>query len=68
VVGFTGDEIARYTLPALTTMRQPIEEMGKAAVDMIMDPSEGYHKSARMLIPASLIEGASVSKIEETAF
>lgn len=36
VAGFDDIELSRYTIPALTTVRQPIEEMAKIAVEMLI--------------------------------
>ena len=35
VVGFDDSELARVTTPALTTVRQPLEEMGRMAVSLL---------------------------------
>jgi DNA-binding LacI/PurR family transcriptional regulator len=37
VVGFDDVSFAQYFKPSLTTVRQPIREMGQAAVDMLLD-------------------------------
>ncbi len=36
VTGFDDIELSRYTIPALTTIRQPIEKMAEIAVDMLI--------------------------------
>ncbi|WP_200308620.1 LacI family DNA-binding transcriptional regulator [Streptomyces adelaidensis] len=41
VVGFDDVELASYTYPALTTIRQPMGEMGEAAVRMLLDHVRG---------------------------
>ncbi|HET9288367.1 MAG TPA: LacI family DNA-binding transcriptional regulator [Gaiella sp.] len=35
IVGFDDSELARVTTPALTTVRQPLEEMGRMAVSLL---------------------------------
>ena len=64
VAGFTGDEIGSYTNPPLTTMSQPIEEIGAKAVEMLLakikDPKRPIE---RILLPARLITRDSVKKI-----
>jgi LacI family purine nucleotide synthesis repressor len=40
VVGFDGLPSSRYTIPPLTTVRQPVYDKGKAAVDMLVDEIE----------------------------
>jgi signal transduction histidine kinase/DNA-binding LacI/PurR family transcriptional regulator/AraC-like DNA-binding protein len=37
VIGFNDDEEGRAILPALTTVRQPVEEMGRCAVSALLD-------------------------------
>lgn len=41
VIGFDDIEAATYTIPALTTVRQPIEEMGRKALSLLTDIVEG---------------------------
>lgn len=41
VVGFDDSEIAIRTLPALTTIRQPLEEMGIAAIEALVAAAGG---------------------------
>lgn len=41
VAGFDDIELAQYYQPALTTVRNPIEQQGKAAVDMMIGMLEG---------------------------
>ncbi len=36
IVGFDGIKLGEYIRPALTTVRQPIEKIGKAAVEMLV--------------------------------
>ena len=40
VVGFDGLPSSRYTIPPLTTVRQPVYGKGKAAVDLLVDEIE----------------------------
>lgn len=40
VVGFDGLPSSRYTIPPLTTVRQPVYEKGKAAADVLVDEIE----------------------------
>ncbi len=67
VAGFTGDEIGAYTVPPLTTMVQPIEEIGKKAVEILLakirDPNRPVE---RVLLPPGLLKRNSVkSWVEE---
>jgi LacI family transcriptional regulator len=56
VVGFDDIPYASNTDPALTTVRQPMHEMGAAAARMLLDRVDGATKSnARKVIPTSLV-------------
>lgn len=41
VVGFDDIPVAAYTLPGLTTVRQPLKEMGRIAAKTVIDQIEG---------------------------
>lgn len=41
VTGFDDISIARFTIPALTTVRQPIEEMGRTTIKLLIDQIKG---------------------------
>jgi len=41
VIGFDDIEATSYTIPALTTIRQPVEEMAQKAVDVLFDMLDG---------------------------
>ncbi|MFH0797087.1 MAG: LacI family DNA-binding transcriptional regulator [Candidatus Omnitrophota bacterium] len=64
VAGFTGDEIGAYTHPPLTTMVQPIEEIGRKAVEgllvRIANPKKPVEK---ILLPATLLERSSAGPL-----
>jgi LacI family transcriptional regulator len=57
VVGFDGLPSTRYTIPPLTTVRQPVYEKGKAAVDLLVDEIEGSDDtpSHRLLEPELVV-------------
>lgn len=66
IAGFTGDEIGMYTVPALTTMRQPVKQMGIVAADMIMNASQADDiQPCTTLLHASFVERKSVRRISE---
>lgn len=45
IVGFDGLPSSQYTIPPLTTVRQPVYEKGQAAVDMLVDEIEDVSAS-----------------------
>ncbi len=64
VMGYDGIETALYTNPALTTMKQPAEDMGYAATEMLIQRLNGSNCSQEVKIfPAELIPGESVKDL-----
>lgn len=59
VVGLDGIELSRYTAPALTTVAQPIRELGEAACRSLLALIEGA-PVADLILPTTLVAGASV--------
>lgn len=47
VVGYDDTHVARWSVPALTTVRQPLHEMGRVALQMVLDLAQGIPISAR---------------------
>jgi LacI family transcriptional regulator len=41
ITGFDGIEMSLYTSPPLTTVRQPVEEMGRLTIERILDQING---------------------------
>jgi len=64
VAGFTGDEIGAFTVPPLTTMGQPIEEIGRKAIEILLalikDPRR---PTERILLPATLLKRSSTTSL-----
>jgi LacI family transcriptional regulator len=55
LVGFDDMEAASFTVPALTTVRQPLYEMGSAAARTVIAAVEGREIERHIEIPALLI-------------
>lgn len=56
LVGFDDIELASYTVPALTTVVQPIEELARVSVTMLVQRVEGFDGGPRRrLLPTSLV-------------
>ena len=55
VVGFNDDEEGRSILPALTTVAQPVAEMGAAAVNLLMDLLAERSAPASITLPLDLV-------------
>lgn len=67
VIGFDGLEETEYTIPGLTTVRQPISRKGERAVELLIDNIEDP-KMERVdeVLEVSLVERESVRRINKT--
>lgn len=65
VTGFGGTESSFYTTPPLTTMGQPVEKIGRKAVELIMAQIQhpGQH-SETVLLPATLLKRSSTAPLK----
>ena len=62
VVGFDALDASRIVTPTLTTMRQPLEEMGRLAVRLLLSVIEGPRTEAmRVELATALVPGASTA-------
>ncbi|TJX68863.1 LacI family transcriptional regulator [Soehngenia saccharolytica] len=59
VIGFDDIQISKYINPPLTTIKQPIYQMGKEAVDMLVNMINGYDMDYEVILRTSLIERMS---------
>lgn len=56
VAGFDDIDVSRATTPRLTTVRQPLQEMGRVAVTMLMRQLEGHaHEALSIELATELI-------------
>ncbi|CAM5261727.1 HTH-type transcriptional regulator OS=Streptomyces glaucescens OX=1907 GN=SGLAU_30615 PE=4 SV=1 [Streptomyces glaucescens] len=56
VVGFEDSVLARHTNPPLTTVRQPVEELGRTMARILLDEITGAGRSAqRLTLPTELV-------------
>jgi LacI family transcriptional regulator len=64
VIGFDDIESAGYLTPSLTTLRQPLQQMGELAAGHLMDMIEaGQQPVSEVLIDPILVERESCVKI-----
>lgn len=56
VVGYDDITIASLIVPALTTIRQPIEKIGQLAVNIIINQLNGVEVAKENILPIELIE------------
>jgi len=62
VVGFDGIDFAQYSLPPLTTMRQPADLIAQKSVDLMI-ATIGGAEHAHLIVDAQLLAGESVRRI-----
>lgn len=68
IVGFDDIDISAYTTPSLTTIRQPIPEMGEMTATLICDLiAKGKSALPSILLPHSLAERESVAAPRDSA-
>lgn len=63
VISIDGIEMTRYTVPTLTTLIQPAEELGTQAVQILVDVLEGRGTHRHMRLATTLREGETVAKV-----
>ena len=59
VVGFEDSAVARYAQPPLTTIRQPIEEMGRQATRLLLAQVAGEAGGMHLILDTELVVRAS---------
>jgi DNA-binding LacI/PurR family transcriptional regulator len=59
ITGFDDQEESRYENPPLTTVRQPLVEMGERAVQIAVDLLNGLPAPSRTVLPTQLVVRAS---------
>jgi DNA-binding LacI/PurR family transcriptional regulator len=59
VVGFEDSAVARYAQPPLTTVRQPIEEMGRQATRLLLAKIAGETGDMHLILDVELVVRAS---------
>jgi len=61
VVGFDDSALMSCTEPPLTTMRQPIESMGRTAIDLLLAQIQGAATSGEELLfePELVLRGST---------
>ena len=68
VAGFDDIDVSRATTPRLTTVRQPLQEMGRTAVTMLMRQLDGHvHEALSMELGTRLVVRESTGPAPESA-
>jgi DNA-binding LacI/PurR family transcriptional regulator len=59
VIGFDDTAAARHTRPRLTTIRQPIDAMGRAMIELLTASIRGATRVDNVVLPTELVRRAS---------
>ena len=63
VIGYDDIELAAYTVPPLTTIRQPAAEIGRRAAEILVEQIEnGVTAAETLALPPTLVERHSVGR------
>ncbi|MDE6387452.1 MAG: LacI family transcriptional regulator [Lachnospiraceae bacterium] len=65
VAGYDGIELGEYYNPKLTTIKQPVEEMAKKTIRVLLDVIAGREEHQQIIFPAQLVERESTAAIKE---
>ncbi len=63
VIAIDGIAMSEYMNPMLSTLCQPVEEMGRKSVSILMDMIEGRSGNRHEVLPTRFRVGASISKL-----
>lgn len=61
VVGYDGIDMGNYFIPRLTTVEQPVDEIARESVAMLMDMLENSAQPRHIVVNAKLVRRESVS-------
>ena len=63
LIAIDGLEVSDYIYPRLSTLCQPMEEMGRHSVDILLDIIQGTGLNRQETLPTTFRSGASVRKL-----
>ncbi|WP_077612378.1 LacI family DNA-binding transcriptional regulator [Clostridium sp. Marseille-P2415] len=63
IAGFDGLDIAHFYNPAITTIRQPVEEMAEATIGILFDVIKNQAEHQKKVFKAELVEGQSTRSL-----
>ena len=61
VIGFDGVDISRYTIPRLTTVEQPVDEIARRSVNLLLDMMEKDAAPRHILVEAAFRKRESIA-------
>lgn len=65
IAGFDGIELGGYLTPSLTTLRQPVEDMALATIQILFDVIEESKSHRQIFFDGELLERESTQKLED---
>lgn len=65
IVGYDNTNIAEMSYPPLTTVAQPLYDMGKKSVEMLIKRISYNEKVESIIMPFEIIERETVKKIKD---
>lgn len=63
VVGFDGQAMAEFSVPRLTTLKQPLDDISEETIRLIFDLIEEKRGHKHIIFPGELIEAESTKRI-----
>ena len=63
LAGFDGQELAAYSVPRLTTIRQPMGDISKETMKLLFEIIDGESRHKHIIFPGELIKGESARKL-----
>lgn len=63
LAGFDGQELAEYSVPRLTTIRQPMGDISKETMKLLFEIIDGESRHKHIVFPGELIKGESTKKL-----
>ena len=66
VAGYDGIDLGEYYNPKLTTIKQPVEEMARKTICLLLDIIAGREEHQQIIFPAELVVRESTGRCEET--
>lgn len=65
VIGFDGIEAGQYSIPSLTTIRQPVEDMSHETISLLFDMIDSRRGALNIIMPAELVIRESTGPVRE---
>jgi LacI family transcriptional regulator len=66
VIGFDGIDLSRYTVPRLTTVEQPVDEIARRSVNLLLDMMEKDAAPRHILVEAAFRKRESLAQCKHS--